>query len=152
MLNGKKELVDKFLKWLETRIFYLPFENPNLSPTFTGTDGKPLLKGFQPIDAGLRYGLFGTWEYVFPKENLNEVLTTLNFHKKVKAENNKGELKMKARLKTIQLALGLEKIPKFNKDKEILLPQDLKEHIRIIPLGVRYDTIGEVEGVFYERL
>ena len=152
MLNGKKELVDKFIHWLETRMFYLPFENPNLSPTMKGADGSILARGIQPLDGSLRYGMFGTWEFVFPKEHMNEVLTTLNFHVPVSAENYPGKMKMMARLKAIRTALALEPIPDFKTDKELLLPEGLKEHIRIVPLGVRYDAVRKVSELIHEAL
>ena len=152
MMNGKKELVDKFIKYLETRIFLLPFENPNLNPSLKDGNGNILARGAQPIYGVLRYGLFGTWEYIFPQESKDAVLTLLNFQNEVKAENNPSKLKMKARLKAIQLALALDKTPEFKIDHSILMPDGLIDHIRFIPLGVRYDTVGEIKGVIHEKL
>jgi len=152
MLNGKKELVDKFIMWLETRMFYMPFENPKLMPDMKGPDGSILAKGVQPLEGVLRYGLFGTWEYVFPKEHMNEILTTLDFHIPLSAENYPGKLKMQARLKAIRTALALEPIPDFKKDKMLILPDGLKDHIRIVALGVRYDAVRDVAGMIHEAL
>jgi hypothetical protein len=166
MLNGKKELVDRFIKWLETRTFYLPFKNPDMRPNGPkDKDGKLLKEGFLPVDGGLRYGLFGTWEFVFPENHMNEVLTTLKFDE-LPGRVGEGFLKIlttakrKSKRLAIRKAFELKPIPKFKKDNALLMPEDLRKNINIVPLGVRYDKIRKFEdktlfnetGLIFEAL
>lgn len=134
---GKKENVDRYIRWLETRIFPVKFKDPEGKLGFKDKDGNVLKEGIQPFEGVVRYGLFGTWEYIFPEECADEVLNTLYFN--AFGYNYYGKLLQKARLKTLQLMLGCKKIPKFKTDKELILPNNLRDGISIIPIGVRYD-------------
>ena len=101
-----------------------------------------MVEGMQPVEAGLRYGIFGTWEFIFPKESMHDVLTFLKFNQKVEGFTEHdwiSNLKVELKIKTMQKVMGLDKIPEFNISKGMLCPDDLFEGIRIIPLGVRYD-------------
>lgn len=157
MANGKRRLVDELFKWLETKMFFLPFENPKNYEEVKDKDGNVLKEGKIPIEADLRYGLFGSYEFVFPKNHMNEVLTTLQFHKPIetemKYEGVKG-LAVKARLLALRQALKCEPIPKFETDKMLFLPEKLMDNIRIFPIGVRYDPIREVgdHGMIHEAI
>jgi len=154
MLYGKKAMVDEFIKWLETRIFYLKFENPNLIPSGPkDATGNLLKEGFQPIDGQLRYGLFGTYEFIFPETSKDEVLATLDFHKEPYQNTFWDKIKMKSRLLMLRKALALEPIPEFKTNKTMLLPENIKKFISIIPLGVRYDPVRALpDGLVHEAI
>lgn len=161
-INGKRELVEKYLTFLETRMGHLPFENPNLNVTGPqNKDGDLLRKGVQPITCVLRYGFLGTYEFIFPENNKDAFLTFLDFHKTLSVNKNTDsklkikldEVKMKARVKAMQLALGCEPIPEFKEDYSIIHEPELKQWIRILPIGVRYDAVTlNSQGILREAL
>lgn len=72
---------------------------------------------------------FGVIEYIFPKEDKDAVLTTLNFKEK---NFNLGKLK----IGFIRKMLKCKKIPKFNEKKHYLW---IKTYVTIIPIGIRED-------------
>ena len=79
-IMGIREEVDLFLKWASTRQVLYPFENPDLVPNGPkDANGNLLKKGHLPLDVGIRYGLFGTYEATFPEEAKDQVLTMLRF-------------------------------------------------------------------------
>ena len=125
---GKKNRVETFLKWLETRVFYYKVKNPKLTPLLKDAKGNILVEGMQPVEAGLRYGIFGTWEFIFPKESMHDVLTFLKFNQKVEGFTEHdwiSNLKVELKIKTMQKVMGLDKIPEFNISKGMLCPDDL---------------------------
>lgn len=156
MLYGRRDLVDDFLKWLETRTFYSSFKNPKKLPNgYRDKDGKILTEGVIPVTAVVRYGALGTLEYVFPREAMNEVLTTLNFHKPSSfngAAKIWEKFKNRLRFTGFRKLLNCKAIPKFDTSKEIMLPQEIKKHISIFPIGVRYDPDVEMDGILREFL
>ncbi len=143
--TGKKEVVDKFLKWLETRMCYVFVKNPKLTPSLKNANGDILKEGWQPLEVGLRYGVFGTYELVFPETSKDAFLSLLDFKKEVMGFNDYSQITnqiIKIKIKSLQKLLGLSPIPEFSVDKSILLPEDLKgDGMRIIPIGVRYDRL-----------
>jgi len=157
-LFGKKDIADRIIKWLETREYMLPFENPDMVPTGPkDAKGNLLRKGFMPIDPQLRYGFFGTWEYVFPENEKDRVLSALKFSKEFQGFTKEGwfdNAKVKARFKALQKLLGLEPIPEFNNVGNTLIPDPFMEHCRIIPIGVRYDRVAKIHktGLVHEAI
>lgn len=137
MLRGIKKDVDEAIKWLETRVAYLPFET---------ADGK---KGAQPIQIALRYSVFGTWELVFPEEMKDIILTTLGFH----INTYPNTAKMKYMLKLIRLAMGVKEYKPQDVSKVLPLPNDLFNNIHIIPIGIKEDDVfTEENGTKHEAL
>lgn len=86
------------------------------------------------IQSQIRVLPFGLYEYVFPKEDLNLVLSTLS------AERNDYHIPEVA-LKFLRKVLKLDKIPEYEKGKSYLW---IRDNVGIIPIGIRYD--GEIIG------
>ena len=96
------------------------------------------------MQGSLRLLPFGVVEYVFPREYLDHVLTTLNFNV-VQYPQHQG-LKLKIILNIIRAFLMADKIPKFKTDQSMIW---MKEHISIIPIGIRKDiNLKETQGEF----
>lgn len=121
--RGNKREVDELVKFLETRLFYMPY---------TDTDGSkkkvPLQGNLQPIQL---------WSYVFPREYKDAVLTALKFSEKTKRWIDNP--KKRAEIEALRLALGADKVPDFEYDPSILLPQEALNNTAIMPIGVHYD-------------
>lgn len=120
MLYGKKEKVERLVRDMSAQKHFLAATHPK----------DPKAKGIY-IEGQVRLLPFGVYEYVFPKEDRDLVLTTLNFHQK---EGDRYQLGI--RLFATRKMFKAEKIPKFNTDKKLLW---LTENVEIIPIGVRYD-------------
>jgi hypothetical protein len=101
------------------------------------------------IQGQLRLLPFGIVEYVFPKEDRDMVLTTFE------AEKNYYDYVIpNIFLIPLRKILKLKKIPKYKKDKKLLW---VKEHVNIIPLGIREDaeiedTSPNLEGWKHEAI
>jgi len=122
MIRGIKQDVETWFKYLETSWFWLPFKDEN------GVEKK------QQIQGQLRYSLFGTWEFIFPKEYQDAVLTTFGFH-----NNLRGNKKYQFQMNLIRLALGLKKAPKdFNTNQKLTLPNEL--WVEVVPIGIKHDA------------
>ena len=86
----------------------------------------------------LRILPFGIYEYVFPKEDKDIVLTTLGFHN----PSPKYDLG-KARMFILRKILNVSPIPEFKTDQHYLW---IKQHVSIIPIGIREDVdMTEIE-------
>lgn len=91
------------------------------------------------------------WEYIFPEEDKDLVLTTLNF------DNPLGQVKnykMQMCVAGLRKMLQAEKIPEFKKDNHYLW---IKKDVDIVPIGVKYDdkfkNFKEVkDGEFVETI
>ena len=150
-MTGSKENVDYVLNWLTTRTFYLPFKNKE-------GNTEQLM---QPNVAQLRYGVYGTYEYIFPESYMDMVLTALKFDD-CGVKNQGGvrtpikNILAKAHISTFRKMIGCKKIPKFSKDgnQKILMPILPMEGCRIIPIGIRYDVQDweSSAGQIHERL
>lgn len=89
----------------------------------------------------------GLYEYIFPKEHMNVVLTGLGFHLKdgghsdfdINKEFSIFGFKIKP-IDYLKKFLRIEDIPEFKSDKELLWD---KFFVSIIPIGIRYEQ-GEV--------
>jgi len=92
------------------------------------------------IAGDIRLLPFGVYEYIFPKEHLNEVLTTLKCNVDDGDRYSLGKLKLSILRKMIKC----DKIPKFNCKKKFPWYID---NVNIIPLGIREDgEITDPEG------
>jgi len=101
------------------------------------------------IQGLLRIGAFGVWEYVFPREYLDVVLTTLTFHERAYSKKIGN-----TRYNLLRKILACDKIPKFKTDSKLLW---LKTNVAFIPIGVRYDrdieeNEGELKGWTHEGI
>lgn len=154
---GIRKVVDEWIKWVETRLVPLAFENPKLVPEGPkDKDGNLLAKGFFNTNIGIRYGVFGTYEAVFPENCKDAVLTLFRANDGYKGFtkfSSFDNLKVKAKIESLRIALGLEKIPEFQLDKRIALPDGIGNDIRIIVIGVRYDRVHDFpNGLRHEAL
>ena len=118
---GERRELEIFFRDLEAQKFLLPFDNG---------------KGHY-IHGAVRMLPFGFVEYVFPKEYADQVLHTLDF------KNNPYGALTNYIKPLIRKFLKCEKIPKYKEDKYFLW---IKDHISVIPIGVRYD------GVIFDKL
>lgn len=89
-----------------------------------------------PMLCQIRYLPFGFYEFVFPREYEDIVLTALRFDQPDPYNIGKKILGINP-LNQIRKVLKAEKIPKFKPTKGLSLP-DL--WYSIIPIGVRYDA------------
>lgn len=100
------------------------------------------------IECQVRILPFGLYEFIFPKEHMDAVLTALRFHKpsgvyNLDQEISKFGIKISP-LKELRKFLRLEEVPEFSKTQTIPW---LTQHTACIPIGVRYDgEITEPEG------
>lgn len=139
MPYGHKQSVDHLMMDMQAQKFKLP-----LSFTF-GKEKKEIW-----IQGNLRLCPFGIWEYCFPKEYKDIVLTTLNFHQ----HNNKDRYNIGKYLFLIRKILRAEKIKDFDKKDKLLW---IKDNVEIIPIGIREDadmieSSGEYTGWKHEAI
>lgn len=129
-MYGMKKYVDEAVKWLETRILPMNFKEVKTGKTFQ-----------QGVECQLRPGLLGTWEFIFPENWKDQVLTALKFNM-----GNKPGMKLgiPIRQAAMRKALKLEPIPEFSTNERMLLPNNVFDFIYILPIGVRYDPIRPV--------
>ena len=128
---GMKDKVDYFLEGLKHLCLPITF--------YKKVGGKVVEKKSFPIQTQIRTLPFGIYEFVFPKENMDVVLTTLRFNQKPPYNLDKTIMGIKP-LKLLKNFLRVEDAPKFNTTH--ILPL-IMQHVAIIPLGVRHD--GEIE-------
>lgn len=114
MPYGKRDEVELLLRDMEAQKHYLK-----------NTDGTG-----QWIQGQVRVLPFGVYEYVFPKEDMDIVLHTLDF------DTNRYNLN-KFLFYFVRKFVKYEKIPEYKKDKYYLW---VKENVNILPLGIRYDS------------
>ncbi len=89
----------------------------------------------------------GLYEYIFPREHIDIVLTGLNFHLKdkghsdfdIEKEFNIFGFKVKP-IDYLKKFLRIDDIPEFDSTKELMFS---KFWVSIIPIGIRYEQ-GEV--------
>jgi len=97
------------------------------------------------IQGSLRIGPLGVWEYVFPKESADLVLTTLGFQ-----DVSYKKYNLNSRQFVLRKILKCEKIPKFKTNKKFLW---IRDNVSLIPIGVRYDDeIKEENGWKHEAI
>lgn len=120
---GKRSEVELLFRDMEAQKFYMPMHKE-------GKEIKILIQG------GLRYLPLGAYEYVFPKEYLNIVLHTLDF------DQDRYSLG-KTRMALLRALFKCQKAPKY--EKKEYYPW-IKDHVCIIPIGIREDAEGYIEG------
>jgi len=119
---GKKDEVDLLLRDMQSQKHWMPMK-------------KKKHKDMKiPIQAQLRVQPFGIYEYVFPKEDLDLVLSTLY-------DSNDAYKIPKSVLAILRKALHLKKIPEYEKGATYLW---IRNNVSIILIGMRED--GEIEG------
>lgn len=124
---GKKEWVDLFVREMQAQKHQLRIHKK-------GKKDK-----IEWINSQVRILPFGFMEYVFPKEDRDVVLTTLNF-------GNKSHYLSRARAAFIRKLLKLKKIPKYKSDINFLW---IRDHVSIIPIGIKEDSdIVEPQGEY----
>jgi len=129
---GIKEFVDRLVVEMQCQKFLLKVYK----------EGEKEAKG-EWVQGSVRILPFGVYEYVFPKEDLDVVLTSL----KISPDGKPQEYADKFVLGVMRKALKLNPIPKFNNDKKFLW---INEHVTCVPLGIRKDgEITEPEGNKY---
>lgn len=112
------------------------------------------------IDAQLRSLPFGFYEYVFPKEDMDVVLTTLNFHHQLGPDRMIYDIDFEKSyfgfkpFKEIKKFLKIEETPEFKTDKVLIWKKD---NVTIVPIGIRRDTEitepkGPNKGFTHERI
>lgn len=147
---GKKECLDIFLRDMAAQKLPLRYFKE-------GEEDKLMY-----IDCQVRILPFGIWEFVFPKEYMDSVLTTLKFHKNLKnlpyeldKEISIFGFKIKP-LEYLKKYLRIVDPPEFKTDKTLLWMGD---NVSIIPLGIRYEgekpvteVAGDLAGWSHERI
>ncbi len=161
MLSGIREHADELLKWFDTRMYAYPFKNPNLLPNGPkDKDGNIMKEGYFYATGKVRYGVYGTYEICAPEEAKDVIMKTLGFDK-FTIGNQGGKITpvknflAKLEIEAFRKLIGCEPIPEFNKDAEpFLLPLNVVENVRIIPIGVRYDVKDWTSptGLVHERI
>lgn len=104
---------------------------------------------FVQVQGGLRRTPFG-YEYIFPEECLDEVLTMLNIDEKTGA-GDQGWTLSKSQLFFLRKMIGhgIEKIPKY---KQIVTNRYVEMRgVAIYPIGIKRDARGSNEKWGYEQ-
>lgn len=140
ILYGKRSKVERLLRDMEAQKHFLNMRKGKKTQGIW-TDGH------------VRLLPFGVYDYVFPKEDKNLVLTTLGFDKRGVSTGG-TTFKIKFIKSIIKKALDLEDIPEFDNKLKYLWA---RESISIIPLGIREDgdmteTGGEFKGWTHEAI
>lgn len=111
---GKRSEVELLLRDMEAQKHFMPFKEGE------GTW----------IQGQIRVLPFGVYEYVFPKEDLDLVLHTLDFETNRYGVSN-------FLLYFFRKFIKSENIPNYKKEKHYLW---IKDHVNIIPIGIRTDA------------
>lgn len=126
---GIKECVDLLAREMQSQKFKLNSTSP---------DGQQQ-KGMW-IQGSLRILPFGVWEYIFPKEYMDLVLTTLRFqpseNKNTKGKRFNYDYISPLKVNILRKMLKASKIPKFKTDLNLIW---IMQHVSIIPIGIRED-------------
>lgn len=104
------------------------------------------------IECQLRVLPGGFYEFIFPKEYLDQVLTTLRFNgKEIEAYNLDKKIMGFSPFKKVKEFLRIEDAPKkFDTSRTLPVVSDF---IAIIPIGIRYDgEIEEADGWKHEAI
>lgn len=91
------------------------------------------------MQGSLRLLPFGFYDYQFPKEDRDLVLTTLNFQNPPPYNLSKSILGLKP-LELFKKFLEIKDIPEFKTDKKLIW---ITNNVAMIPIGIKED--GELE-------
>lgn len=116
MPYGKRDLVEKFLRELEAQKLTLEM--------WKGEEKHKIW-----VDCQLRVLPYGFYEFVFPREHLDKVLTTFN------AKEDRYLLG-RFKLAFLRKVLKCQPIPKYKENAYLIWT---REHVNIITLGIRED-------------
>ena len=159
MVSGVRRHVDEFFDWLDYYWYKYPFKNPNLVPVVKDASGNIMKEGSILTTGRVRYGVYGTYELCFPEEYKDMILTTLRADQDNITPNGtfKGKVKGflgKMEIEAFRKLIGCEPIPEFKPDASMVLPPEVMQSIRIIPIGVRYDEKEWLapNGLIMERI
>lgn len=137
MVCGRKQSVDHMFMDMQAQKF--PLINTK------GDDKKAIY-----LQGTLRYSILGTWEYVFPRESRDIVMTTLGFNTERYPQH-----KLDLRKWGLRKVLKCKPIPKkFDSSQKLLW---VTNDVAVIPIGIREDTDlvetdGEFKGYTHEAL
>jgi hypothetical protein len=120
IIYGERRAVEKTLREMEAQKYFLKFKS---------LDGKDNRKGVY-IEGHVRELPLGVKEIIFPKEDLNLVLSTIG--------EECTHYFSKAKQIMLRNLLGYKAIPKFKKGNGFLWQ---KENTAIIPLGIKEDKL-----------
>ena len=137
---GKKDLVDYFIGELQHQKLPMRFYKE-------GEEDKSI-----HIQCQIRQMPGGIYEFIFPKEFMASVLTTLKFNNKTESDyqidRDISILGMKINpLTYVRKFLRYEATPEFKTDQFLPI---MSTHVSIIPIGIRHDGIlTEPEGAVH---
>jgi hypothetical protein len=114
---GKKEFVDMFLRDIAAQKYNWKH--------WKGKKVKELA-----VEGQLRILPFGVYEHVFPREYIDQVLTSLSF-------NTDQHYVSKTKLAILRKMIGHKKAPKFDGSRGFFW---VRQHVGIIPIGIREDA------------
>ena len=121
---GERGAMENFLREMEAQKHYMPMYKEGEKP-------KKIL-----IPGAIRELPFGIKEYIFPKENLNEVLTTM-------MPTGPQRYKVGWIIKLLlRCALQVRPLPKW--EEKLIFPW-AKMYVNIIPIGIRDDPMNFIE-------
>ena len=128
MTYGRRDCVETLLREMEAQKHYLTFRKK-------GEEGKKIL-----TQGSVRQLPFGVIEYIFPREDKDLVLNTLN------CELNRYNIP-KSIMLILRKIFRCKKIPKY--EKGLGYPW-IKDHVNFIFIGIREDVdlVEEIEGEF----
>ena len=131
---GKRECVERFIRDMEAQKHpFRMYKDDKIKTVF--------------IDGQVRVCPLGVYEYVFPKEDIDIVLATLDFGKKIPYGVGKG-------IKLLRRLLRYKKAPLYSDDKTYLWNRN---HVSILPIGIREDkeltgNLPEDDGWTHEAI
>lgn len=129
--RGIKQATELWLKFMETRMFKAKVKNLQ-----TGQDEFIAVQGaLRPIQL---------WDYVFPEEALDQVLSMMEADK-----NNWNEKEDKVKTKVLQKALNLDPMPK--KWNKVDAPYLMKDNVAFYFIGTKKDVKGVSNDGKYEH-
>jgi hypothetical protein len=125
MPYGKRDLVEKLLRDMESMKFYMPIKKD-------GEEKKVV------IEPQIRLCPLGVYEYIFPKEYLEPILNTFT-------EKNRYQLPS-LYLSALRKIFRCKKIPKTTSDNKMIW---WNENVNTTLIGIREDTeIEEKDGIY----
>ena len=145
MLYGLKSKVDHLIMDMSAQKFQLPLKKEGEEDKFIWIQGH------------IRILPFGIYEYVFPRESMDLVLTSLSFDAKDPYSLDKEFKVLGLKIKPLDYLkkfLRIDEIPKFNNERKLVW---IREHVSVLPFGIREDgdlvePDGEWKGWTHERI